>query len=88
MTDITHEEAEQFNDDVQCVVERLIEFDVILRDASTSSPVVLASSAITRQLFHRWFGLEYSMANMERIRYLRQVIAALNASPDSELPTA
>lgn len=97
MTDITREEAEQFNDDVQCVIERLKEFDLVVdKDeynfyiANENDPEVsLASSAITRQLFHRWFGIEYSLSNMERIRFLRKLIAKMNAAEDSaQLPAS
>lgn len=86
--DVTPEEAEQFNDDVQCVIERLKEFHVVGSEPYPDRPVVLASAAIVNQLFLRWFGIEASLANMEQIRDLRRVIQVWRAVRDSVPPTA
>ena len=85
-SDITREEAEQFNDDVQCVIERLIEFDVIQRYEETEQNTVLAASAIVRQLMLRWYDVDYSLAEIERLRELRSLIRDWNALKGSSQP--
>lgn len=76
--DITREEAEEFNDDVQCVIERLKEFSVIYGDEEHSQPVILASAAIVNQLFLRWFGFEDNLENLDRKRAVKREIKYLD----------
>ena len=84
MVDITREEAEEFNDDVQCVIERLKEFDLIREgDEESANATILASAAIVNQLFLRWFGFEDTLANIEDKRYVKRFIAVLNGVRDS-----
>jgi hypothetical protein len=71
--DITPQEVAWFNEDCALAEARI-------RDWIPLSPLVedqamnQATSSIVSQLYRRWFGVDYSPANMERIRELRDVI--------------
>jgi hypothetical protein len=70
MTDITPQEAAWFNEDCAIVEARI-------RDRLLVSPLWdmdIITSAIVRQLWLRWFGFDYSMENIEKIRALRNLL--------------
>ena len=85
MADITPQEAAWFNEDCAIVEARI-------RDWLPLSPLVgdqamnQATSSIVRQLFHRWFGFEDSIENIDRIRELRDVIGVGPGNASLGLP--
>ena len=73
MSDITAEETAWFNEDC-AIVESRIRDRLLVSIVNEPQDMDITTSAIVRQLFHRWFGFEYSGENMDQVRALRNLL--------------